>query len=58
VLTAVKVRPGNVAGRLTADATADLAGVCARRLIASQGRDEGTITRSNKGTDLCSGAGE
>src|SRR5919206_600629 len=38
VLATVKVRPGSVAECLTAAATADLAGVCARWPCGSQGR--------------------
>jgi hypothetical protein len=43
VLVTVKVRPGSVAERLTLAATADLDGVCARRLsaIARSGRRNG-----------------
>jgi hypothetical protein len=58
VLTAIKVRPGSVVGTPTLAATADLDGVCARRLItiAWSGRRNGR--QSNQGTCLCIGIGE
>jgi hypothetical protein len=44
VLAAVKAEPSVPCGSLD--------GVCARRIITSQGRDEGMAAGSNKGMDL------